>query len=371
MFPLKILRVAADLYPNVVGGVGLHAHEMSRMQVVMGHDVTVYTCGKSNGTISNEAELGYTSQVFKPMIKLLGNSITPDMFFELRNNRHSFDVIHAHSHLYFSTNLCALVNELGSSPLVVTNHGLNSQTAPKWFQDLYNLTGTRFTYSAADRIICYTDTEKKELISMGVKANKISVIHNGINTDHFVPAASPAYDKRELLWIGRYAKGKGVDYLIDAFSILKSRFPGIHLTMVGRGPDKDKIVEKIDRLKLTQDITLKDFIPNSEIVSLYQSSSIFVLPSLEEGVPRTILEAMACGIPVVCTRLPQLVDIVDGSGILVPLRDVDSLVQGISEILSDASIARILGENGRENVVENYSWTDTVQKTIQLYEELI
>ncbi|MCQ6963415.1 glycosyltransferase family 4 protein [Methanolobus chelungpuianus] len=366
---MKILRVAADLYPNVVGGVGLHAHEMSRMQAALGHDVTVYTCADHNGRVSSES--GYNSCTFKPLIKLLGNSITPDMLFELWNNRRSFDIIHAHSHLFFSTNLCALVNELGSSPLVVTNHGLNSQTAPKWFQDFYNLTGTRFTYSAADRIICYTDTEKRELVGMGIKANKISVIHNGINTDHFVPADSPCYDKRRLLWIGRYAKGKGVDYLIDAFHILRSRFPGIHLTMVGRGPDKDRIASKIDQLGLDQDVALKDFIPNSEIVSLYQSSSVFVLPSLEEGVPRTILEAMACGIPVVCTRLPQLVDIVDGSGILVSLRDVDSLVQGISEILSDASIARTLGENGRENVVENYSWTDTVKKTIQLYEELI
>ncbi|MDD4498019.1 MAG: glycosyltransferase family 4 protein [Methanosarcinaceae archaeon] len=367
---MKILRVAADLYPSVVGGASLHVHEMSKRQAKLGHDITVYTAANDSEP-TYESVSGYKVRRFKPLVKLLGNSIMFNMFFELLKNRHTYHIIHAHSHLYFSTNLCSLLKIIGSSPLVITNHGLNSQTAPKWFQDLYTATGARFTFAAADRILCYTEAEKKELLKLGINSQKIKVIHNGINTDLFVPAKKPCFEQKRLLWIGRYANGKGVESLIEALSILKSRYPDISLTMVGRGPDKDKIVQKIQDLSLGENITLKDFVPNSEIVDLYHNSSVFVLPSLEEGVPRTILEAMACGVPVVCSSLPQLVDLVEGSGFLVPVKDPEALAEKISEILSDSTLAKKLGENGRINVVNNYSWEDTIQRTIKLYEGLV
>ena len=80
---------------------------------------------------------------------------------------------------------------------------------------------------------------------------------------------------------------------------------------------------------------------------------------------------MSSGIPVVCTELPQLVDIVNGCGLLVPLRDPKAVSDAISEILSDRSFAHELGQNGRENIITNFSWEDTVEKTLKLYEELI
>ena len=367
---MKILRVAPNIYPYTVGGVCIHAHEMSKEQMRMGHDVTIYTA--SGGAKSPyEAPEGYYVRNFKPFAKILGNSIAPNMLFDLVKNQSKYDVVHAHSHLFFSTNLSAVARQLGSTPLVITNHGLNSQTAPKWFQDIYTVSGTRLTFAAADKIICYTETEKKELIDIGIKSRKIKVIHNGVDTDLFVPAKETSFDKKNLLWVGRYAKGKGPDYLIDAFNKVKFRHPDATLTMVGKGPYKDQIVQKIHNLKLDNSIIMKDFVANSELVNLYQNSSVFVLPSLEEGVPRTILEAMSCGIPVVCSRLPQLVNIVNGGGILVPVKDPQTLADSISEVLSDSSLAAKFRENGRGNVVENYSWKDTVNKTVQLYEELI
>ncbi|WP_135603956.1 glycosyltransferase family 4 protein [Methanococcoides sp. NM1] len=237
---MKILRVAADIYPAVVGGVGIHVHEMSKEQARLGHEVNVYTA-KIDSEPDHESISGYSINRFKPLMNLLGNSIMPNMFYYLFKNRHNHDIIHAHSHLYFSTNLCALLRKMRSSPLVITNHGLNSQTAPEWFQNIYTATGARLTFLAADKIICYTETGKNELIDLGINSHKIKVIHNGIDTDHFVPAKKSCLDKKRLLWIGRYANGKGVDFLVDAFSILKSNHPEASLTMVGRGPDKDRI----------------------------------------------------------------------------------------------------------------------------------
>jgi glycosyltransferase involved in cell wall biosynthesis len=368
---LKILRVVSDLYPSVVGGIGLHAHEMSRDQTKLGHNVTVYTASKDPG-LDFTSLYNYNVYRFKPTIKLFGNSIVPLMLFDLLSSMNNYDVIHAHSHLCFSTNLCSVLKKTSSSPLVITTHGgLNSQTAPAWFQNIYNATGAKLTFGAADKIICYTDTERREMIDFGIELNKLEVIHNGIDTDLFVPAEYSSFDKKCLLWIGRYVPGKGVEYLIEAFSILRSIHPDATLIMVGRGPQKQDIIKKIHNLKLQNNIVLKDFVPNSEIVHLYHNSSVLVLPSLGEGVPRVILEAMSCGIPVVCTKLPQIADIVDGCGYTVPLRDPQAMAEKLEEVLSNPSLAQKFGKLGRRKVVSNYSWKDTVQKTVQLYEELI
>ena len=369
MIFLKILRVASDIYPYVVGGIGIHVNELSKWQTFLGHDVTVYINDDRN-TPTDEVGI-YKVIKFKPIIKIVGNSISPNMFYQLIKNKNNYDIIHAHSHLFFSTNLCSLIRKFGTSPLVVTDHGLKSQTVPEWFQNIYTYTGTKFTLNSADKVICYTEKEKEELINIGIKSQKINVIHNGINTRLFIPNINKISDNNRLLWIGRFVKGKGVDYLLDAFKLLKAEYPNLVLTMVGKGPDKERIEKRIQTLAIRDSIKIIDFISNSNIVQLYQNSDVFVLPSLEEGVPRTILEAMSCGIPVVCSRLPHLVDIIKDCGLLVPIKDSQALADGISTILSDKELAIRLGENGRRNVTKNYSWEDTVKRTITLYEELI
>ncbi len=366
---MKILRVVSDLYPVVVGGLGLHTHEMSKWQIKMGHEVTVYT-SNTDGRQTHEYKDGYKIQRFKPILKIGGNSFMPTLFFKLIHTRNSFDIIHAHSHLFFSTNLCALVRKLGSPRLVITNHGLISQTVPLWVHKIYIPTIAKWTFKSADKIICYTEKEKSMLEKLGIDPDKILVIHNGTDTDTFVPCGKEK-NNNQILWIGRFTPGKGVEYLIDAFNILLKEYPDFKLLMIGRGHLKENIEQKIRDLNLSKNIIIREFIPNSELPEIYQNSDIFVLPSLNEGVPRTILEAMACGIPVVCTELPQLVDVVDGCGLLVPVKDSQALAEGILRIISDRDLAQKFGRNGRDKVVENYSWEDTVKKTVQLYEELI
>lgn len=366
---MRILRVVSDLYPAVVGGVGIHAHEMSRLQAEKGHLVTVVTY--ENGVHNPDF---YQSQKYSlvqvpPSFALFGNTISLCLPSVIRSLEKEFDVVHAHSHLFYSTVIAAFQRRCGTIPLVITNHGLISQTAPMWLQNIYLPTIGKWTYRTADKIICYTETEKEQLIDLGIEEKKISVIHNGICTETFSPSTSPP--EKQILWIGRYTPGKGVDYLIEAFRIFHQRYPEYTLLMVGRGPKKDEITRMIQENGLESSIQLLDFIPNAELPNLYRKSSIFVLPSLEEGVPRTILEAMACGVPVVCTELPQLVDIVAGSGILVPVRESEAIAEALIQIVTDPDRARELGESGRDRVASDFSWEDTVRRTLELYEEVI
>ena len=479
---MKILRVISDLYPDVVGGMGIHGHEMSKDQSGRGHEVTVYTAkGKEN----NESKSGYLIERFGN-IRIFGNAISLSLMLKLFKKRYDFDVIHAHSHLFFSTFACAAVRKLGSSPLVVTNHGLMSQTVPKWVNNLYNQTVARWIFKTADTVLCYTEEEKSQIVDWGIQPDKITVIHNGVDTDKFtllpekiktpesyglgtstlsrglnesnhfggfvescvfvrsaeqdsinesgfsefegsvvsdglsesnhfggfvescvfVRSAeqdsinesgfsefegsvvsdglsessdldgfveSPVSDSQfcDLLWVGRFIPGKGVGDLLDTFAIIHEKNPDCKLLMVGDGPQLGEMKNKIRELNLEDNITIKTFIPNSQMNQIYQKSSVFILTSLEEGVPRSILEAMASGLPVVCTALPQIGGVVKNGGIIIPPKDPQKFADSVLKILSNPELAENMGINGRKNVVDNFSWQETVIKTLGVYQSLI
>jgi glycosyltransferase involved in cell wall biosynthesis len=367
---MKILRVVSDLYPAVVGGVGLHAHEMSRLQAQEGHDVTVITYRTDSGQPTSEDRDGYHIIRSDAPLRLFGNAISFSQLSSLIKRWDSYDVVHAHSHLFFSTVICALARKFRSTPLVVTNHGLVSQTAPGWLQRLYLPTIGKWVFRTADAIICYTETERDQVVGLGVSPGKIHVIHNGIDTSVFVPSNSSS-PKKQILWIGRFTPGKGVEYLLKGFGAFSREFPDYTLMMIGRGPLRDDFTRMIQEMDLEDKVVLRDFIPNKELPGLYQDSSLFILPSLEEGVPRTILEAMACGRPVICTALPQLVDIVSGCGVLVPPADDGAVADALSALVSDPVLARNLGQSARAKVVSQYSWDDTVARTLDLYASLV
>lgn len=141
--------------------------------------------------------------------------------------------------------------------------------------------------------------------------------------------------------------------------------------MIGGEPQKDDCLRIIEDLGLSEKVILRDFVYNKDLPDIYQQSSLFVLSSLVEGVPRTILEAIACGIPVACTELPQLVKIVSGCGLLFLPKDPEALAAALWTLVSDHEMAQACGRNGRKKAVSIYSWSNTVSKTLDLYSSLI
>jgi len=368
---MKILRVVSDLYPAVVGGIGIHAHQMSTGQAKLGQDVTVFTLNYNNYP-KNESVNGYTIIRFPSYFTLCGNSYAPGLVMEILKRKKTFDIIHAHSHLFFSTNICVFARLLHSAPLIITNHGLISASTPAWLNTLYKYTFSTATFHIADHIICYTEVEKEKIEKLGIDPRKISVIHNGVDTNLFAPiAAKKPNARKQIVWVGRYVPGKGVDYLIEAFFRVQEKIPSARLVLVGDGPGKAVIEAKIKKLHLQSSVTLIDYLNNAELPHIYNQSDVVVLPSLMEGVPRTLLEAMACGIPVITTDLPHLQDIVDGAGLVVSPKDPQALADAMITILKDSTLADAMGYYGREKIKQGHSWEDTVKKTLKLYETVI
>lgn len=170
-----------------------------------------------------------------------------------------------------------------------------------------------------------------------------------------------------ILFVGRLAPKKGVEYLVRAVADLDA-----HLTIVGDGSER----EKLERLAedIGANVSFEGFVNPNAVDKYYRSAGIFVLPSIEgEGMPNVVLEAMAWGLPVVTTDsggLPTIVE--DGkTGYLVPMRNSDALADVIGDLLDDADMRTEIGKVAREYVREKHSWPSQVERLESVYNRVL
>ncbi|MDB9235517.1 glycosyltransferase family 4 protein [Halorubrum ezzemoulense] len=367
---LRILRISTDVYPEIMGGGSLHAHEMSRLQSEMGHQVTLLTSDHGDRSAPRiEERAGYTIHRSRQVARPIENSIMPGIIPQIWQLADDHDVIHAHSHLYFSSNIAALLARVVDTPFVLTNHGLRSQTAPNLVMNTFLRTIGRLTFESADQILCYTETDLKRLRRLNIEA-PISIIHNGVDCEKFTPQAGESQEK-QILFVGRLKESKGVYSLIRAFARVTDEHPQATLTIVGEGPLKDSLVDLVEKHHLSDKVEFRGNIPNHELPSIYAESTVFSLPTNAEGLPRTVLEALACETPVLTSDLPQLEPLVEGVGLTFSRGSLDKLECGLRKMLDDAERREMMGKRGRKRVMKNYSWAETVRETTDVYYKIL
>ncbi len=365
---LKILRVTNSLYPEVMGGVGLHTHHMSRIQAELGHEVKVLTSDNGDSSLKRfETRKGYEIERHKELLSPLDNSIPPGIAKSIYRYQEEYDVVHIHSHLYFSSNIAAILNVVSDTPSVVTNHGLVSQTAPIWLQNIFNPTVGKMTFEEADKVLCYTNTDRERLRERGI-TSPISVISNGVNCNRFIPHYESSGKK--ILFVGRLKPGKGVIDLLKAFVEVQKKYPQWELEIIGDGPLLAELENYVVENGISEPVSFLGEVKNERIPDKYAESDIFVLPSLSEGLPRTVLESMACGVPVIVSDLKQLREVVDGAGMIANKNDPEDLSKCIDALISDPQLRKEYGKEGRNRVLSEYSWQDTVTETIEAYNDL-
>ncbi|NHN62463.1 glycosyltransferase family 4 protein [Haloarcula sp. JP-Z28] len=351
---MRILRVAQNLYPEVPGGGTYHVHAMSRDQAAVGHDVTVLTVSDDKSLPRQEVRDGYSIVRRAPTLEVLGNQISTGVSRFLCHAR-DFDVIHAHSHLYFSTNLAAIQRQIGNIPLAITNHGLYSQNAPKWLFDFYLHTAGRWTFDQADVVFCYTEEDRERVRRFGIDS-RIEVVPNGVDTDRFTPNGEGSdmvdHDGPVVLFVGRLVEGKKPEIAVDAVSRLPEEL-NAKLYIIGDGPLRSKM-ESRGNLSAVEFLGQ---VPYEKMPAIYRAGDVLILPSRAEGLPRTVLEAMASDVPVVVSDLEQVAPLIEEAGVAVPVGNVDRFTAGIKTVL-DGSM-----ENPRKVVDETFDWDYTVEQT--------
>ena len=361
---MKILRVTQD-FDN-------HIFPLSEAQAARGHDVTVVRPCEEGEEPKRFQRDGYNVIQSEVTFDLLGNKFAIEILRFLRQSD-GFDVIHAHSHLWFSTNFAALTARLRDIPLAITNHGVHSQSVPQWFSVAYLRSLGRWTYNQADRIFCYTAVDRDCLRNYGV-SSKADIIHNGINVNEFSPDRVPDdrvnSDAPSVLFAGRLVEGKRPQDVIAAIKQVRKTIPGVRLYICGDGPLRNELEDTAKEIGIRNMIDFLGHIPNEEMPGVYNAVGAVVLPSRGEGLPRTVLESLACGTPVVTSDLPQIKNIVQEAGYTVEVGDIEGYAHHLEQLLSDPRRRAELGRKGRQIVESDYTWENLVEQTTQALKKL-
>jgi len=198
----------------------------------------------------------------------------------------------------------------------------------------------------------------EDLKNLALKAMDIPihVIPNGVDIDEFKPVKK--YYQKKLVSTGRLIPRKGYKYLIHAISIMGD----FTLTLVGEGNQQDKLKRMADRP--TRRVHFTGSIPHSKIAKQYQKADVFVMPSLNEGLSNSMLEAMACGLPVIVTGTGGAKKLVRGNGIIIEKESSDSIIDALDAL--DAEKVERMGKKSRK-IAEKMSWRAVSKQYLRLY----
>ena len=224
----------------------------------------------------------------------------------------------------------------------------------------------------ANCIIALSKAIKGEIMRWGIPAEKIVVIYNGVDTSVFSPGLPSKNDSQEkygiknpyCLFVGQLTRRKGVDYLLKALAHVN-----INCVIVGDGHERRSLMLLAKSLGISNKVSFTGAVPFEDLRGLYAGASFFVLPSVAEGMPLTILEAMSSGLPVIATSIPGMDEVISEghNGFLVMSDDVKALHSKMQVLAEDAALRKKMGMNARRLVEKKFSWRCVARKKQLMY----
>jgi glycosyltransferase involved in cell wall biosynthesis len=313
-----------------------------------------------------------------PRIKIIGGVIfLCFLWSHLYKRRARFDMIHAFQ-VGYSSALAILAGKLFKKPTILNLAGsgrggdINRHKRSPWGRVFLALC------RLASRTVILNREMKRELGTIGYDQQAIVHIPNGVDRAVFKPSSDRKARRKEigvndetiLLYTGRLAREKGVDFLIRACSRLTPHSIPFKLYIVGNGPERSRIRKLIvqnhleDRVQLVPGVT--------DVTVFLNIADIFVMPSLHEGMSNSVLEAMACALPVIATRVSGNRELIehDISGLLVDRDDEGHLTRAILDLISHPEKARKLGATAQKTVTEHFNLDTVAERYILLYRSL-
>lgn len=281
------------------------------------------------------------------------------------------DIVHAQSHLFLSTYNAVMASSEFNISSIVSVHGFKVKRGiiVNAIQKIYLTTIAKRIFKKASIIHCLNQYEANIVKSFYPKAN-IVIIPNGIDTVLFKPSKEKLYN--QITWVGRMVKEKGLIYLLKAIEIVCKNNPQIKLTLIGDGPLRPEIEKYIIDKKLNDNINLLGWQSGEKVAKILSKSSIFILPSLSEGMPRALLEAMSSGNAIIATNIPQIREIIKHGvdGLLINPGDYISLAKYIIWYLNNKKIVKKFAERARKKIIKNYSLDMEISRLESLYKSL-
>ncbi|MFI1509708.1 glycosyltransferase family 4 protein [Streptomyces sp. NPDC020597] len=309
--------------------------------------------------------------------------------FSLRARRHlrarsgEFDVVHDNQTLGYG-----LLGDVGA-PLVTTIHHpitvdrqleLDAAEGRRRRLSVRRWYGfTRMQKRVARRlpsVLTVSGTSRQEIADhLGVRDDRIHVVHIGADTDLFSPNPSVAVVPGRIVTTSSAdVPLKGLVFLVEALAKVRTEHPHAHLVVVGRRPQEGPVAQAIERYGLEGSVEFVKGISDAELVDLVRSAEVACVPSLYEGFSLPAAEAMATGTPLLATTGGAIPEVAGRDGdtcLAVPPGDAGALAAGLGRLLGDPALRARLGAAGRQRVLERFTWARAAEGTVARYREAI
>jgi glycosyltransferase involved in cell wall biosynthesis len=269
-------------------------------------------------------------------------------------------------------------------PYVVTIHDMTLYITPHYhrFKKLV-LDRTLLPHVAhrAEAIVTVSKSARDDIVRyLKVPKHKVHVIMNAVGT-HFEPVTDQAkllsirarygLDVPYILYVGTIEPRKNLTRLLQAFADLKRARMPHKLVMVGqRGWQCEPIYAEVEKQGLQHDVIFTGYVPFEDLPALYTGAESMAFPSLYEGFGLPVLEAMACGTPVVTSTSSSLSEVADGAALLIDPYSVDELASALQSIHNDPGLAGELRQRGRARAAQ-FTWEKAAHATLSLYEDVV
>jgi len=382
---MKILIVNYE-FPPLGGGAGRGTYNLARQLAAKGHSIDVLT-SRAVGYQKTELVEGFNVYRVKSYRKGIHDCGFRGAFsfllfaipvFLRLTRKNDYHIIH-----YFFSLPTALLRFLpGKHRQVPYLISLRGSDVPNY--DTYNkslqiahkalMPITRKIWRESARVVALS-TDLAQSASESDSSVRIDIVPNGIESEMFVyeptireKAKSTAHAERvELICVARLIERKGVQHLLHA---VKQMNESIFLTIVGEGNFMGELQVLAAELDLTSKVKFYGYCPREKLVTLYNNSDVFVLPSMAESFGMVFVEAMSCGLPVIGARVGGVPDIIKPeNGILVEAGSVQSVKAAIETLAADAGLRKSMAEANRLKAVANYAWRSVADAYENIYRE--
>lgn len=369
---MKIAFVYDAIYPWVKGGAEKRIYELGKRLAANGNEVHIFGIKWWDGAniIKNEGMVLHG--VCGPMELYVNGrrSFYEAIYFSIRLLPHlikgSFDVIDVSVFPYFSCFIVKIVSIYKRIPMVTTWHEV---WGDYWYEYLGKIGSVgkfieQVVFRMSNHSIAVSNHTKKSLESLGIDQNNIYIVKNGIDMKT-INQIKPSIYTCDIIFIGRIIKEKNVDILIESVHNIKKYLPDIQCHIIGGGPEEKKLKNLICDLGLQDNIKFFGFLDYIDVIAMLKSSKVLVLPSTREGFGIVIIEAFACGVPVITVRSPrnaanELVN--KDAGFVVDL-NAREIGDSIYKVITDGRLHKKMSFSAI-SLTQEYDWD---KKTIQLF----
>lgn len=367
------------MFPPDTGGAERYAYELAQALGRRGHDVDVYTATTTSEQVETHRNVTVTRLFRRRRIP-----IVETIYYGLRTRQiidfDAYDVVHG-TLMPASTVGLFPDSSISDTPVVVTCHlsafdtmiSLQPDTVidylMKYVVHPTNTAFDIFSGQMADHTIAISDQMHKRLVkTYRIPDNKTTTILHGVDVDKFTPNVSPHSavnpDQLTLLTVSRLAPEKGIELAIKGIAEISNHNP--ELLIAGTGRHEERLRGLADDLDVSDQVRFLGYVPDDELPSLYATADIFTLTSRHEGFGLVLLEAMACGTPVVATDVGGIPSVVqdEETGYLIP-REERAFAECVGQ-LADAELRDQMGANARSYAEAN-SWDKIAEQVEKIY----